>query len=107
MCWQNTDNLCIVTVCASGFKWKISFNENAKNTAWWNELIITNLLVGPVIQLKSLFAVIDLRSSFDRPRISERFDLTDRLLSGQRPAAHNVQLHGESTVPNDLRIYYG
>ena len=32
------------------------------------------------------------------PRISERFDLTDRLLSGQRPAAHNVQLHGESIL---------
>ena len=83
------------------FKWKISFNENAKNTAWWNELpeFSHNEFIGwSSHPIEKPFAVIDLRSSFDRPRISERFDLTDRLLSGQRPAAHNVQLHGESIL---------
>lgn len=83
------------------YKWKISFNENAKNTAWWNELpeFSHNEFIGwSSHPIEKPFVVIDLRSNFDRPRISERFELTDRLLSGKRPSAHEIRLHGESVI---------
>lgn len=89
------------------FKWKISFNENAKNTAWWNELpeFSHNEFIGwsshPV---EKPFAVIDLRSSFDHPRIERRFELTNQLLSGKRPAASEVQLKGDSIL---AQMIYG
>ncbi|MGE5309748.1 MAG: bifunctional phosphoglucose/phosphomannose isomerase [Sphaerimonospora mesophila] len=89
------------------FKWKISFNENAKNTAWWNELpeFSHNEFIGwsshPV---EKPFAIIDLHSSFDSPRIKQRFALTEQLLSGQRPAASEVQLKGDSIL---AQMIYG
>jgi glucose/mannose-6-phosphate isomerase len=39
---------------------------------------------------------VDLRSNLEHPRIQERFELSDRLLSGRRPAAHVVQAQGET-----------
>jgi len=83
------------------YKWKISFNENAKNTAWWNELpeFSHNEFIGWTSHpVEKPFAVIDLRSSFDHPRIAKRFELTEKLLSGRRPAAHEVWLHGDSIL---------
>jgi len=84
------------------YKWKISFNENAKNTAWWNEFSEMNHnefigWSGGVLDDKP-FAIIDLRSSFDHPRIAKRFELTKKLLAGMRPAAHEIQLHGDSVL---------
>lgn len=89
------------------FKWKISFNENSKNTAWWNELpeFSHNEFIGwsshPV---EKPFAVIDLRSVLDHPRVEQRFELTDRLLSGMRPAANEVQLQGDTLL---AQMIYG
>lgn len=89
------------------YKWKISFNENSKNTAWWNELpeFSHNEFIGwsshPV---DKPFAIIDLRSSFDHPRVKQRFELSERLLSGQRPASHEVQLLGDSVL---AQMIYG
>jgi glucose/mannose-6-phosphate isomerase len=83
------------------YKWKISFNENAKNTAWWNELpeFSHNEFIGWASHpIEKPFAVIDLRSNFDHPRIAKRFELTEKLLSGRRPAAHEVWLHGDSVL---------
>ncbi len=87
------------------YKWKISFNENSKNVAFWNEVpeFNHNEFIGWASHpVEKPFAVIDLRSSFDHPRITKRFETSDRLLSGLRPAAKTIELQGESRLAQML-----
>jgi glucose/mannose-6-phosphate isomerase len=82
-------------------KWKICMNENAKNVAWCNYLpeFNHNEFIGwsshPV---DKPYAVIELRSTFEHPRVQKRFDVTNRLLSGMRPAAHVVEVRGDTLI---------
>lgn len=83
------------------YKWKISFNENAKNVAWWNEYPEFNhneFLGWTSHPTDKPYKVVDIRSSLDHPRIQKRFDVTDRMLSGKRPAAHRVDLQGDTVL---------
>lgn len=81
------------------YKWKISWNENAKNVAFCSQYpeFNHNEFIGwsshPV---EKPFVIFDLRSDLERPRIRERMELSDRLLSGLRPKAHLVELQGET-----------
>jgi glucose/mannose-6-phosphate isomerase len=83
------------------YKWKISFNENAKNIAWWNELpeFNHNEFIGwsshPV---DKPYGVIDLRSKLEHPRVQKRFEVSERLLSGMRPAPHIVEVQGDTLI---------
>lgn len=79
------------------YKWKISFNENAKHVAWWNQYpeFNHNEFLGWTEQpLDKPYAVIDLRSNLEHPRIQKRFEVSERLLSGRRPAPIIVQAEG-------------
>lgn len=84
---------------ALAYKWKISFNENAKNLAFFGRQpeVSHNELAGwsshPV---EKPFAVIDLLSPLEDAEILKRFQLTSRLLSGLRPAPTSVSLEGDS-----------
>jgi glucose/mannose-6-phosphate isomerase len=72
----------------AAYKWKISVNENAKNTAWcgrFPEFNHNEFIGWSSHPVEKPFAVIDLISSFEHKRILERFEVTDRLLSGKRP----------------------
>lgn len=83
------------------YKWKISWNENAKNVAFWNELpeFNHNEFMGWTSHpVEKPFAIFDLVSSFEHPRILKRFEVSDRLLSGRRPKAHTVELKGDSPL---------
>lgn len=83
------------------FKWKISFNENAKNVAFCSEYseFNHNEFIGWTSHpVEKPFAIIDLRSNFDSPRINERFELSDRLLSGMRPHAKSVHMRGDTRL---------
>lgn len=83
------------------YKWKISWNESAKNTAFWNQYpeFNHNEFMGWTSHpVEKPFVVFDLRSSFEKPRNIERMELTDRLLSGKRPKATVVELQGESPI---------
>ena len=83
------------------YKWKTSFNENAKNIIWCNEFpeFNHNEFIGWTSHpIDKPFCVINLRSNLDNPRINRRLDLTDRLLSGFRPQAHNLVLVGQSYI---------
>jgi glucose/mannose-6-phosphate isomerase len=77
------------------YKWKISWNENAKNIAFTNQLpeFNHNEFIGwsshPV---EKPFGVFDLISNHEHDRILKRFETSDRLLSGQRPKATRVEL---------------
>ena len=83
------------------YKWKISWNETSKNTAFWNEYpeFNHNEFMGWTSHpIEKPFVVFDIKSSFDRARVLQRFQLSDRLLSGQRPQAKEIQLMGDSLL---------
>jgi len=83
------------------YKWKISFNENAKTVAWWNEYpeFNHNEFIGWTSHpIEKPYAVIDLRSSFDHSQVKKRFEISDRLLSGKRPKATEVELQGDTVL---------
>lgn len=87
------------------YKWKIAINESAKNTAWCGELSEFNhneFMGWTSHPIEKPFAVFDLRSSFEHPRVAKRFELTDRLLSGMCPKATTIQLEGESMLEQML-----
>jgi glucose/mannose-6-phosphate isomerase len=83
------------------YKWKISWNENAKNTSFWNELpeFNHNEFIGWTSHpVEKPFAVFDLISNLEHPQILKRFEISDRLLSGMRPKSTVVNLHGETAI---------
>jgi glucose/mannose-6-phosphate isomerase len=89
----------------AAYKWKISFNENAKNICWWGQYpeFNHNEFIGwSSHPIDKPYSVIDLRSSFEHPRVQKRFELSDRLLSGRRPAAHVIQAEGENLLQHLL-----
>lgn len=85
----------------AAYKWKISWNENAKNVAFWNEYpeFNHNEFIGWTSHpIEKPFAVFDLCSSFEHPQIQKRFEVSDRLLSGKRPRAEVIELQGDSLL---------
>ena len=83
------------------YKWKISWNENAKNVAFWNEYpeCNHNEFIGWTSHpVEKPFAIFDIVSSFEHPRILKRFEISDRLLSGQRPKSTVINLMGQSVI---------
>jgi len=95
----------------AAYKWKISINENAKNVAWCNQYpeFNHNEFIGwSSHPQEKLYAVVDLMSSFDHPQIKKRFEISERLLSGRRPASHKVNVSGDSAVKQLLwTVAYG
>lgn len=85
----------------AAYKWKISCNENAKNVAWWGEFpeFNHNEFIGwsgnPV---DKLYAIINLQSRFEHERINRRMELSERMLSGKKPAAHNILAQGDTPL---------
>lgn len=85
----------------AAYKWKISFNENAKHVAWFNEYpeFNHNEFMGWTKQPpQKPYTVIDLRSSLEHPRIQKRFEVSERLLSGMRPAPIVVEAQGKTLL---------
>lgn len=85
----------------AAYKWKISFNENAKNVAWCNaypEFNHNEFLGWSSHPIDKPYTVIDLVSKFDHSQIQKRFALSSRLLSGKRPAPITVELQGDTVL---------
>jgi glucose/mannose-6-phosphate isomerase len=85
----------------AAYKWKISFNENAKNIAWWNEFpeFNHNEFIGwSSHPIQKPYGIIELRSNLEHPRIKKRFEVSERLLSGKRPAPYVVNVQGETLL---------
>jgi glucose/mannose-6-phosphate isomerase len=83
------------------YKWKISWNENAKNVAFWNEYPENNhneFIGWTSHPIEKPFAVFDLISNLEHPQILKRFEVSDRLLSGQRPKAIVVNMAGKTAI---------
>lgn len=91
----------------AAYKWKIDVNENAKNTAWCGALPEFNhneFLGWSSHPIEKPFAVIDLISSFEHPRVIKRFEVSDRMLSGMRPASINIEARGGSALEHMLYL---
>lgn len=91
----------------AAYKWKISANENAKNTAWSNfipEFNHNEFIGWSSHPVEKPFAVVDLLSSFEHERVLRRFEVTDRLLSGKRPKSIDVWAEGDSVLEHMLYL---
>jgi len=89
----------------AAYKWKISVNENAKQVAWTNQLpeFNHNEFIGWSRQpVDKPYAVIDLRSSLEHPRVQKRFEVSARLLSGMRPEPIVVTAEGQTVMEHLL-----
>ena len=85
----------------AAYKWKIGINESAKQVAWWDQFpeFNHNEFIGWSGQPEQKpYAVIDLRSSLEHPRVQKRFEVTERLLSGMRPSPFVVNVAGETML---------
>lgn len=85
----------------AAYKWKIDFNENAKQLAWINQYpeLDHNELTGWTKQpVNKPYAVIELRSGLEHIRNQNRAEISDRLLSGMRPAPIVVDAVGSSII---------
>lgn len=88
----------------AAYKWKVDFNENSKQIAWANQYpeFNHNELTGWSKQpVEKPYAVVELRSMLENPRIQRRFDLSERLLSGMRPAPIIIEVEGQN-LPQQL-----
>lgn len=85
----------------AAYKWKISVNENAKQIAWCNQLpeFNHNEILGWTEQpVQKPYAVIDIRSTLEHERVQKRFEITERLLSGKRPAPIVIEPKGSDLL---------
>jgi glucose/mannose-6-phosphate isomerase len=82
-------------------KWKICMNENAKNTAWsgrYPEFNHNEFIGWSSHPVDKPFAVVEIRSNLEHKRVQKRFVVSERLLSGKRPAPIVVEPHGETLL---------
>src|SRR5581483_3606987 len=89
----------------AAYKWKISFNENAKHIAWVNQYpeLNHNEFIGWSKQpVDKPYSVIEHRSIFEHERVQKRFAVTERLLSGMRPSPIVVNAEGGTALEQML-----
>ena len=75
-------------------KFKICLNENAKNVAWVNqypELNHNEFIGWSSHPVDKPYAVVEIRSNLEHPRTQKRFEVSERLLSGKRPAPEVIK----------------
>lgn len=83
------------------YKWKIDFNENAKNVAWCNQFpeFNHNEFIGwsshPV---DKPYRIIFLQSSFDDAQVTKRFAVSEKLLSGKWPHPVEIEAVGDTRL---------
>ncbi len=85
----------------AAYKWKISFNENAKQVAWAGQYpeFNHNEFIGWSKQpVDKPYLVIDLRSNLEHERVQKRFEVSERLLSGMRPSPEIIEAKGETIL---------
>jgi glucose/mannose-6-phosphate isomerase len=82
-------------------KFKICLNENAKNVAWVNyypEFNHNEFIGWSSHPVDKPYAVVEFRSTLEHVRIQKRFVVSEKLLSGKRPAPEVVVPVGETLL---------
>lgn len=85
----------------AAYKWRISFNENAKHIAWANQFpeFNHNEIMGWTKQpTDKPYTVIELRSNLEHPRVQKRFKITEQVLSGLRPSPIVIEPQGKNIL---------
>jgi glucose/mannose-6-phosphate isomerase len=85
----------------SANKFKICMNENAKNIAWVNQYpeFNHNEFIGWTSHpVEKPYAVVEIRSNLENPRIQKRFEISEQLLSGQRPNPEVITPQGDTLI---------
>lgn len=85
----------------AAYKWKISFNENAKNVAWqgiYSEFSHNEFIGWSSHPTNKPYSIIDLISDYDHPQINKRIKITSKLLSGNRPHPQTVKAQGKTVL---------
>lgn len=86
---------------SAAYKWKININENAKNVAWCNQFPEFNhneFLGWTSHPVEKPYKIVELKSSLEYPRTQARFEISNKLLSGQRPHPISVAAEGQSLL---------
>ncbi|MCA9347799.1 bifunctional phosphoglucose/phosphomannose isomerase [Candidatus Saccharibacteria bacterium] len=81
----------------TAYKWKISFNENAKNVAWCNQFPEFNhneFLGWSSHPIDKPYKIIQLVSHLEHERVQKRFEVSNKLLSGRWPHPLTVEIQG-------------
>jgi len=82
-------------------KFKICLNENAKNVAWVNyypEFNHNEFIGWSSHPTQKPYAVVEIRSNLEHPRVQKRFEVSEQLLSGKRPSPEVVKPHGDNLL---------
>lgn len=85
----------------SANKFKICINENAKNLAWVNQYpeFNHNEFIGwSSHPTEKPFAVVEIRSDLENPRVQRRFEVSEKLLSGKRPSPEIIKPQGDTIL---------
>lgn len=85
----------------AAYKWKISFNENAKQIAWCNQYseFNHNEFIGWTKQpILKPYQVIQIESNLEDPRIQKRFQISRKLLSGLMPDPEVIIPKGNNLI---------
>lgn len=83
------------------YKFKTCANETAKNLSFLCEFPEFNhneILGWTSHPIEKPFACFDVISGYEHPQILKRFEISGRLLSGQRPKPTTIKLEGDSQI---------
>lgn len=89
------------TLASAAYKWKISFNESAKNVAFCNvfsEFNHNEFMGWTAKPDDKPFAVVELQSDLDHPQIQKRFAVSNQLLGGKMPEPILIKAEGKSRI---------
>jgi len=93
------------SLSAAAYKWKIDFNENAKNLSFynqWPEFNHNEFMGWTSHPIEKPFQPIELLSDLENERVNKRFEISNRLLSGRMPEAIQVHAEGSSKLEHLL-----
>jgi glucose/mannose-6-phosphate isomerase len=91
----------------AAYKWKTAVNENAKQLAWAGcmpEYNHSEFIGWSKQPIDKPYAVVELRSSYEHPRVQKRFVVSNRLLSGVRPEPLVVESQGANAFEHLLYL---
>jgi glucose/mannose-6-phosphate isomerase len=83
---------------SAAYKWKIGFNENAKQIAWtgrYPEFNHNEFIGWSQFPREKPYRIFNLKGNSENPRIITRMQISDRLLSGKRAQVIDINANGE------------
>jgi glucose/mannose-6-phosphate isomerase len=89
------------------YRWKTQINENAKQPCFWNELpeLDHNEISGwEGASDVGRFSAVFLDDSDAHPRVKERMDVTERLITGNAAASFRLETRGQTAIERVISL---